>query len=429
MNTNKTIFILCCIGIMSIAFISCQHSNQDVSYRRPHCSYKDEIISINNKYSTLVPHYDNSTKYRKLRSDVDGWSIAAADATGAMTTAWETYKSTKNPGLSIGVGIIGGTTASLAAYFTQQEDSTQGCMAKLHNDVYAIDLRYPINASSITRDELWFSDFFFGQAGVYHNYLVKSVLLDSRYVDLKEKPIDNVFGDFIEILSSEGTFDSYELWEGYKFYEETMHDDYGKNFLSLMPEECTQYFSEYLSIAENIPADKCYDYTQEYLLALNQAYETESDIENILALGVGIEVWYYSNSLWNYYIPRPNQVSTFILQLSDDKWFITPFKDRIYTLLASGEVKTIGVPKFGNKCLTEIFFFDNIEEYLALEDSYEKYVFRSDLMFIKEISTDIEMDMNYLDSILGIYSVKELEEDSSIRYVSFENGKFSEIEQ
>ncbi len=39
------------------------------------------------------------------------------------------------------------------------------------------------------------------------------------------------------------------------------------------------------------------------------------------------------------------------------------------------------------------------------------------------------MDMNYLDSILGIYSVKELEEDSSIRYVSFENGNFSEIEQ
>lgn len=399
------------------AMVGCREQNVKVC---DNVTFEEDIAGINSKYVQFTsPSYRSPN--RAKNSDEGIGTIAAADAVGALNSAYDAFNRTKNPGLSIGIGIIGGATASLVAYKLQKADTTSGEPGQEPQNklMYAVDMANPIYSKTISKDPKWFNSYFDSNVGIYHNYLVKYALIESDE-GLLDKEIDNkeIFARFAKVLISEGVCNERDLQEGYSSFEVGMSYKYYDNeFLYSLPDrKSSKYLVDYISIAESLPKDKCFDYTTEYLGALTDALRSTEEIEEILPIEVGVEVWYYSHLLWNYFIPRPNQVSAFLFQVSSDVWVLTDSYEKMYSLVNDGNAIAIGVPKIIDNRLTEVFFFKDIEKYgTFIPDG--KYIYDSENMQIGTIETD--MNIKNILSIYGVYDVKNIYKDGSVRYVSF----------
>ena len=427
------------VSLFAILFNGCTNTTKDVSPTDiSDKNYLQKIETLNRQY---LYGYSSVPKLSlfKIQSEQDPekddkkdddsnqreerLTIAGIDAAGAFAAGVEAYRHRPRPSwpIIIGCGIAGGGSASIEAYFDQRNgttptnDSTQQMVRMWHdNGSPAIDLRNPIGGLQPSLEEEYLPTTIGSTIGMYHNYLIAEAF-------------DN--GEYAEIMcNGESSYQLMQMWFNTLVEQDVLSLDEAEDCFTLLQQEDfletwqdrqyesteQQLLQDFMSVISSIRESSRYDYVCQYMGIIDEAYlNGEVSEESALIINGAISVWFYSHNMWNYYIPMDGCASAYMLQTSDDEWFLTNSTDRVHVLLEEGRVLAIGIPKFIGEDVTEVFFFENTDSFFDYETFVNAYSYEE--VTIADVRTDMSVNIN---NLLGMYRLQDVPDRNDVRYIS-----------
>lgn len=351
-------------------------------------------------------------------------TIAGIDAAGALEAGVSAYKHRPRPtwAIIIGCAIVGGGSASIGAYFDQGDgttpinDSTQQMVKMWHdNGSPAIDLRNPIGGLQPSLNEVYLPMTIGSTIGMYHNYLIAEAFNNTDYAEFMRNGVSyQLMQVWFNVLVEQDVLSSDDADACFAILQQEDFLEIWQDRQSESTEQ--QLLQDFLSVISSIRESSRYDYVCQYMGIIDEAYlNGEMSEESALIINGAISVWFYSHNMWNYYIPMDGCVSAYMLQTSDDEWFLTNSTDRVRVLLEEGRILAIGIPKFRGEDVTEVFFFENTDSFFDYETFVNAY--NHDDVTIANIRTDINVN---IDNLLGIYRLQDVPDRSDVRYISIQ---------
>lgn len=377
----------------------------------------NSIVSI--QYIDEYPQYE--FKDADAPDEIDMGDVAIQDLGGYCTGAWLGAPS----GIPV-IAAISGLGVAIYASVSEYEDQkggidggggdgggTDGDDKKETPYFYdgfhqPIDLRKPIFDFLYDGLPVGFDGIPGGTLGWFHNVIVTELLHNSEYMMIERDDVEcrmRFIAEYIEmykgeLLRSDKIFMDddvlcrYDVGDIFEMTDMSSHyDEIDNTFIQSFSDidGWSELQELYFSELAYIPNSKRYDYSIDYMRKITDFY-TQGEISDmeLLLINGSISVYLYSGFLWNDFIPNPNVSNNILVKTLHDEWIVFEGRRCFFEYLTSNgpHIQYVGFPNVVDGVVTEIFFFQDVVDYLQRE--YREV----SMPDINELSVDNEERVN-----------------------------------
>ncbi|MGM9830622.1 MAG: hypothetical protein ACI3Z5_01230 [Paludibacteraceae bacterium] len=408
----KKQFIFIALILLTLCACSNESTESEVKVQQA-STYKEQIYVLNNKYNSDRKVPQSHIQHLQAKK-VNGCEVAMEDVNSGIIIGEAVYHNTKMKKLAIAAAIIGGAFCSYGEYVEQRDDSTKSVVA-YKNGNFAIDLRKPIG-NHIPTLTTWLPNTIGSEIGMYHNYVIAEVQTNPIYEDVRDNASSELLSTFGTILQNICVCTANEFAN----VEQVISS---QNLLETWKDESNQFTNEeegvlvsnFLSAISNMKESLRYDYICQYMQIINNAY-LRGELSEISALLVNgaVSIWYYSHNLWKYYIPLKGQATAYMLEVEEGHWYITDSFEKLSLMSDNYSPTVLGIPNIIDGHITEIYFFEDIDDFLETEMTTIYDV--PELITITQVEMDLDI---HTEELYGTYLLQDISDRSDIKYVSF----------
>ncbi len=314
------------------------------------------------KKSEKDQNNEEETKELKDEKAEKATMIAVKDACGAFKWA--------SLGICLGVpapatafgALAGAIWESVDEYCNQKDENKKQneTLPYVDNGEYEpIDLRNPTTTISLT------NDFLAGDFGELHNLFINLLIENTQFCSLKteEEKINYILNLLNEHITELPEVMQYEP----KDFEDILNYDTHFDISSTLS---GRIFMEFTNQVANIKDIEKEQYAYNVMSIINNHY-VDGDISQTDAYIINSAISTYINSfyLWRTFVPSQDLATSFIVKCNNyDYWLFVQSTDELLDIANNHDIQYVGIPKITNQKITEVFFFEDIQESM---DQYE----------------------------------------------------------